>query len=135
MSNANVSRSTNRYILQKPDNTGNSIIIPALPNNKYADINADITMALNVGSVVISIFSDSTGTVYAKDSNGNDINSVVLTDVYYSNPYVNFKNVEVPGAYMLVISGGSTISNNDDSTTEYWYFVQGINDITSLRQL
>ena len=115
------------------------IIIPDLENLEYETFMHDINTAVNEGAIIMSIFTDASGTVFAKDSNGVDINMRNVKSNTYSYPHYSSGNVYINGLITLVFDDDSTFSNSDnddinDGDPNYglWYYIQGVSDMNNL---
>jgi hypothetical protein len=89
----------------------------------------------------LSIYTDASGTTFAKDSNGNDINTRSVTSTSYSYPYYDNNGIYINGLITVTFDDGSTFVNTDDNdindendTNGLWYYMQGISDINNLNK-
>ena len=117
------------------------IIIPALEDAEYIIFMNDVNTAVNVGAIVLSIYTDASGTTFAKDSNGNDINTRSVTSTSYSYPYYDNNGIYINGLITVTFDDGSTFVNNDDNdindendTNGLWYYMQGVSDMNNLNK-
>ena len=115
------------------------IIIPALEDAEYVIFMSDINTAVNVGPIILSIYTDASGTIFAKDSNGNDINLRKLKSSSYTYPFYDNNGIFNNGFITLIFDDGSTFVNNDDNdvndendTSGFWYYMQGVSDMNNL---
>ena len=112
-----------------------NIVLPPLENDEYDLFIHDINAAILKGAFKISIFSDASGAVFVQDSNGNDINLRLVVSTSYTYPHVDENGVSIVGYYTMTFDDGSTFGNGDLNHNAYWYFIEDINDINSLKQL
>ena len=95
------------------------------------DINAVLH---SIGYVNINLYHDASGTLYIKDSNGNDISNRRIAETMYTYPYVNnVTNEPISGSLYLKFDDNSDIilTNYDTHTLvnndfDYWYYIEGI---------
>jgi hypothetical protein len=119
---------------------GHIDILP-LENQEYEELLLDLNTAVNVGPIIISIYSDISGTAFIKDSNNNDINLRLVKSHSYTYPFMDICGNYVNGTFTVVFDDGSTFFNSDDDDIydagleyPYWYYLQGVNDINSLKK-
>ena len=110
------------------------IVIPPLEDDEYVQFMKDINTAVNVGPLIVSIFTDASGTVFVKDSNGNDINLRLVKSTSYTYPYMDPEGNWTSGIFEFTFDDGSTFSNNDLLNYLYWYYIQGVSDMNNLLQ-
>ena len=114
------------------------INIPDLENLEYLTFIHDINIAVNKGAIIMSMFTDPSGTVFAKDSNGVDINMRTLKSNSYTYPHYNSENVYTEGIITLIFDDDSTFSNGDvndeNMTIGFWYYIQGVSDMNNLHK-
>jgi hypothetical protein len=110
------------------------INIPLLENDEYLQFFKDINTAVNKGPFIISIFLDPSGTIFAKDNNGNDINLRLVKSNSYTYPYIDKDANYIDGIFYFVFDDGSTFNNVDLNNSEYWYYIQGVSDMNNLLQ-
>lgn len=109
------------------------IDIQPLENDEYIQFMKDINTAVNKGPFIISIFMDASGTIFTKDSNGNDINLRLVKSTSYTYPYMDNSGNYVKGNFIFTFDDGSTMNNDDlNETIQYWYYIQGVNDINNI---
>jgi hypothetical protein len=110
------------------------IIIPPLEDDEYVQFIKDINTAVNLGPLIVSIFSDASGTIFVKDTNGNDINLRNVKSTSYTYPYVDTSGNMTYGIFEFTFDDGSTFGNNDLLNYLYWYYIQGVSDMNNLLQ-
>jgi hypothetical protein len=117
------------------------IDIPHYENLEYEIFINDVNTAVNAGPLIMSIFTDASGTVFVKDSNNNDINMRKVISNSYTYPYYNSEAVYIAGEIKLIFDDGSTFSNSDsddvnDNDDNYglWYYIQGVSDMNNLHK-
>jgi len=117
------------------------IDIPHLENLEYDLLIHDINTAVNAGGLVMSIFTDASGTIFAKDSNNNDINMRSVKSSSYTYPYYNNENVYINGIITVIFDDDSTFSNSDDEDINdediangLWYYIDGVSDMNNLHK-
>ena len=125
----------------RDDTSVGGIVIPNLENLEYDLVIHDINTAINKGPFIISIFTDASGTVFAKDSNNNDVNLRNVKSNTYSYPHYSTENVYINGLLTLVFDDDSMFSNSDDIdiydediANGFWYYIQGVSDINKLNK-
>ena len=110
------------------------INIPPLENDEYIQFIKDINTAVNVGPLMISIFSDASGTIFTKDNNGNDINLRSVKSTSYTYSHMDNNGNFIDGVFYFTFDDGSTFNNVDLNNSEYWYYIQGVSDMNNLLQ-
>jgi hypothetical protein len=105
--------------------------VPYLTNGQYELIIDDINTTLIEGNPFrINIYTDASGTVFAKDSNSNDINDRLVITTIYTYAYVdNMNHMLVDGNFKVIFDDGSYIQNDDVHEDIYWYSVVGVTPI------
>jgi len=117
------------YLYKSRDITNDKV--PYLDNGQYQLIIDDINSALyNRNPFRINIFTDASGTIFALDSNGNDVNDRLVVTTIYTYPYMdNIKSIFVPGDFKVIFDDGSYIENDDAHETTYWYTIVGADSV------
>ena len=110
------------------------LVIPPLEDDEYVQFIKDINKAVNVGALIVSIFMDASGTIFAKDTNDNDINLRNVKSTSYTYPYVDVSGNLTYGTFTFTFDDGSTFSNIDLLNNLYWYYIQGVSDMNNLLQ-
>lgn len=110
------------------------IYITPLENDEFTKFFQDINTAVNIGPFIVSILMDASGTTYAKDTNGNDINLRLVKSNSYTYPYMDSTGGYVDGQFILIFDDGSTFTNVDLNHAAYWYYIQGVSDMSNLLQ-
>lgn len=96
-------------------------------NNGHYDVFIDnIELAINLGPLIMSIYTDPLGNTFALDSNGNNIDKRLVLNNSYTYPYLDASNNIVPGDIIITFSDGATFENSDLYETSFWYFIEGI---------
>ena len=108
--------------------------IPPLENGEYPQFMVDVNMAIRMGPILVSIYTDASGIGLALDSNGNPIVNRFLKQTSYAYPYLNKDAVYIPGILTCTFGDGSTFANDDLNDSAYWYFIQGVSDPNKLEQ-
>jgi hypothetical protein len=109
------------------------IDIPKLEDDEYQQFIKDINSAVNLGALIVSIYLDASGTVFAKDSNGNDIYLRTVKSTSYTYPYFDNNDIWHDGKFSFTFDGAQ-FSNVDTLNSLYWYYIQGVSDINNLLQ-
>lgn len=129
------------YSVEARDHTSiGGIIIPDLENQEYVIFMHDVNTAVNNGAIIMSIFTDISGTIYAKDSNDVDINLRTVKSTSYTYPYYDNNNVFTNGIITVLFEDGATFQNidnlpmEDDPIYGYWYYIQGVSDMNNLHK-
>jgi hypothetical protein len=110
------------------------INIPPLEDDEYRIFFHDINAAVNVGALVVSIFMDASGTIYAQDNNGRDVNLRTVKTTSYTYPYFDVSGVWHDGLFYLTFDDDATFDNVDLNNSAYWYYIQGVSDMSNLLQ-
>jgi hypothetical protein len=110
------------------------IDIPPLENDEYVQFMKDINTAVNKGAFIISIFTDASGTIFTKDSNGNDINLRLVKTTSYTYSHMDNNGNFIDGIFYFTFDDGSTFNNVDLNNSAYWYYIQGVSDMNNLLQ-
>jgi hypothetical protein len=123
------------HLYQLRDLSGNNPEnIPPLEDGEYLQFMQDVNMAVRSGALIISIYTDASGTIFAVDSNGNPINARTLHSTRYVYSYYDFNGNFIDGVLTCIFDDGSTFSNGDLNNTAFWYNIQGISDPNNLNQ-
>jgi hypothetical protein len=96
--------------------------------NNYSKINNDITDIMRTGlysGVMINIYTDSAGTIFARDGNApiehKKISKINTTGAYT----INASGEMVQASIEVVFDDGSSFKSFDE-IDEYWYTLDGI---------
>jgi hypothetical protein len=117
------------------DLSGNNIEnIPPLDNGEYVQFMQDVNMAVRMGPLIISIYTDASGTIFALDTNGNPVNNRTINTTSYKYPYYDANNNLVDGVLTCTFDDSSSFSNDDENNAAYWYNIQGVSDPNNLLQ-
>jgi len=117
------------------DLSGNNIEnIPPLDNGEYVQFMKDVNMAVRMGPLIISIYTDASGTIFALDTNGNPVNNRTINTTSYKYPYYDANNNLVDGVLTCTFDDSSSFSNDDENNAAYWYNIQGVSDPNNLLQ-
>jgi hypothetical protein len=125
---------THHMCLLRDISDNNPIILPPLENGEYIQFMLDVNAALRIGAIVISVYTDISGTSFALDTNGNPVNNRFLKTTSYTYPYMDENGTFMDGILTCTFGNGSTFSNIDEYNTVYWYNIKGISDPNNLRQ-
>jgi hypothetical protein len=125
---------THHFYLMRDMSGNNPINIPPLENGEYIQFMLDVNAAVRIGALIISIYTDISGTVFALDTNGNPVNNRFLKTTNYVYPYVDGNGTLMDGVLSCTFGDGSTFSNIDANNGAYWYNIQGISDPNNLKQ-
>jgi len=116
------------------DTSSGEINIPPLEDDEYRIFFHDINAAVNVGALVVSIFMDASGTIYAQDNNGCDVNLRTVKTTSYTYPYFDVSGVWHDGLFYFTFDDDATFDNVDLNNSAYWYYIQGVSDMSNLLQ-
>jgi hypothetical protein len=106
--------------------TNNTTVDP-LTNGEYANVTADINTALHtLGYLRINIFTDLSGTMFAQDNLGNDINNRTIYSTRYIYPTTDLSGNTIDGDMIITFTDGTTYENNDINNTAYAYYLTGL---------
>ena len=79
------------------------------------------------GDVLLSIYTNAEGTVFAKDNQGNDIENRLVKYTIYNNRYIYpGTNAYVDGKLTVKFLDGSSFSKTDaidENSVVYWYSI------------
>jgi hypothetical protein len=125
---------THHFYLLRDLSGNNPENIPPLDNGEYVQFMQDVNLAVRMGPLIISIYTDASGTNFALDTNGNPINSRIINKTSYQYPYYDANNILVLGVLTCVFDDGSSFSNDDENNAAYWYNIQGVSDPNNLQQ-
>ena len=92
----------------------------------YTTITEEIHSLLRTGKYAyINIYSDSDGTIFAKDTKGNTIDRRQIKSISNTAPYIDaVTNKAVNGFLLLTFSDDSEFKEIDDLDF-YWYKIEG----------
>jgi len=109
--------------------------IPPLEDGEYIQFMQDVNMAVRMGALIISVYTDASGIGIALDSSGNPILNRLLKTTSYVYPHIDNEGNYIYGVLTNVYDDGSTFSNiNTINNTLYWYSIQGVSDQNNLQQ-
>jgi predicted neutral ceramidase superfamily lipid hydrolase len=99
-----------------------------MQNGEYEAFAFDCTNALNtLFKLSLSMYSDDMGTVFVKDSNGNDVNNRLVTSFSYEYPHINISDgLPVTGIMVITFDDGATFSTDDEHHNNFWYSIEGL---------
>jgi hypothetical protein len=101
-----------------------------LSNGLYATLTADLNTALRTtGYNRLSLYKNKKATTPALDSNGNPIISRLLTGTSYTAAHTDIDGNQVGGCFVVTFDDGSSFSNPDNSSTTYWFLVDGVEPV------
>ena len=109
-------------------------------DGEFATIIIDMNTALHtIGYIRINVYHDASGTIFVKDSNGNNISNRLVKSISYTYPYTTLITYEfINGVCMLTFDDDSTVTLTNTETNDmvnndfdYWYLINDIipNDI------
>lgn len=105
----------------------NSTTVDPLTNGEYANVTADINTALHtLGYLRINIFTDLSGTAFAKDNLGNDIVDRTIHSTRYNYPATDSSGNTIDGHMTITFTDGTTYDNDDTYNTSYAYYFTGL---------
>jgi hypothetical protein len=92
---------------------------------QFDEFDADFARAkMSLLHVVINIYLNAEGTIYANDSYGNPIQNRLVYFTIYTLPYVDpVSNQQMPGFLTVHFSDHSYIQSFDNAETTYWYYI------------
>jgi hypothetical protein len=106
---------SSKHIFRKSrDISGNSFTtsgpdLDPLVNGEYPQYTADLNLALHsLGYARINIYTDASGTIFAKDNNGADINQRLITQTVYTYPYMDQSSNIIIGTFTITFDDAST---------------------------
>jgi hypothetical protein len=78
----------------------------------------------------VSIYTDGSGSNFAVDTSGNNIQDRLITNIIYSYPYIDsYTQQYVTGFLALYFDDGSSFSNDDEHEESFWYSLQGMDEL------
>jgi len=107
--------------------------IPPLEDGEYPQFMLDVNMAIRMGPILLSLYTDASGTGFLVDSNGNPIVNRFLKQTTYSYPYIDNDGLYIPGLLTCTFGDGSTLSVDGFHHSIFWYFIKGVNDPNNLQ--
>lgn len=106
--------------------------IPPLEDGEYPQFMLDVNMAIRMGPILLTLYTDASATGFVLDSNGNPIKDRFLKQTSYSYPYINKDGVYVPGLLTCTFGDGSTLETDGLHHNIFWYFIKGVSDPNNL---
>lgn len=107
--------------------TTNEVTLPPLLDGEYAQVIPDSNTVLHtVGYIRMSIYIDASGTTFAQDSSGNDINNKLVSSTIYTYAYTDLSGSNWDGYFLTYFDDGTTFGNNDTNNGAYWYTMEGL---------
>jgi hypothetical protein len=106
--------------------------IPPLEDGEYPQFMLDVNMAIRMGPILLTLYTDASATGFVLDSNGNPIQNRFLKQTRYSYPYINKDGVYVPGLLTCTFGDGSTLETDGLHHAIFWYFIKGVSDPNNL---
>ena len=99
-----------------------------MQNGQYAKFMNDATIALNtIYHLNISIYTDGSGSNFALDSSGNNIQDRLITNITYAYPYIDSDTLQyITGVMNIHFDDGTFFSNDDEHEESFWYSLQGM---------
>ena len=96
-------------------------------DGEFVAVTADINTALHtLGYLRINIYNDISGTSFAIDSSGNDINNRVIASIRYIYPTTDESGNAVDGILRITFDDGSSLDSEDWNNTQYAYVMSGL---------
>jgi len=94
---------------------------------QFDEFDADVKLAKNTLShVYMNIYTNAEGTVYATDSNGQQVENRLVNYTRYTLPYTDASNNVVVGKMRIYFVGNNYFQVGNDNETGYWYSIQGL---------
>jgi hypothetical protein len=124
----------NIFVIARDLSGNNPVNIPPLEDGEYPQFLLDVNMAIRMGPILLSIYTDASGVGIALDSNGNPIVNRFLKQTSYAYSYIDFSGNYIDGYMTCTFGDNSTFGNDDTNNSLYWYFIQGISDPNNLQQ-
>lgn len=102
-----------------------------MENGEYAKFMNDATIALNtIYHLNISIYTDGSGSNFALDSSGNNIQDRLITNITYAYPYIDSETqLPVIGNMTMYFDDGTFFNENDNQHEIFWYSLQGMEQL------
>jgi len=77
------------FNIQRDLSGNNPENIPPLENGQFDHFLQDVNLAIRMGPILVSIYTDASGVGIALDSNGNPIINLFLKQTSYAYPYMD----------------------------------------------
>jgi hypothetical protein len=121
-------------IIKSRDLSGNNPEnIPPLEDGEYPQFMLDVNMAIRMGPILLSLYTDASGTEFVLDSNGNPIVNRFLKQTSYSYPYIDKDGLYIQAVLTCTFGDNSTLSVDGLHHSIFWYFIKGITDPNNLQ--
>ena len=101
-----------------------------LASEHYSDITSQIDAVLKDNKrAKVSIFTDSTGTAVALDSNGKNIENKEVRSISYTSSYTDFNTGDVINGFLTIIFTDGDTFKTIDTVDTFWYTIVGTANI------
>jgi len=110
--------------------TTNDISLNEYTNGQFDDVIADMNARLHtLGYCDINIYTDASGTIFALDNEGKNIEKRFIKSMAYTYPYIDSSGNFVFGYIVLTFDDDSTFSLSDEYHTVFWYSFYGMDPV------
>ena len=107
--------------------TTNDVSLNEYTNGQFDDVIADMNARLHtIGYCDINIYTDASGTIFALDNEGKNIEKRFIKTMAYTYPYIDGSENFVFGNIVLTFDDDSTFSVSDEYHTVFWYSFYGM---------
>lgn len=107
--------------------TTNDVSLNEYTNGQFDDVIADMNARLHtLGYCDINIYTDASGTIFALDNEGKNIEKRFIKTMAYTYPYIDGSENFVFGNIVLTFDDDSTFSLSDEYHTVFWYSFYGM---------
>jgi hypothetical protein len=100
-----------------------------LENNELINVVKDINYALDaVGTISISIYTNSIGSIYAVDNKNNSISNRPVLTMVYTYPFLDNSdgNTNITDGHLSFIFEDYGKFELTDTNVQYWYYITGV---------
>ena len=110
--------------------TTNDVSLNEYTNGQFDDVIADMNARLHtLGYCDINIYTDASGTIFALDNEGKNIEKRFIKSMAYTYPYIDSSGNFVFGYIVLTFDDDSTFSLSDEYHTVFWYSFYGMDPV------
>ena len=107
--------------------TTNDVSLNEYTNGQFDDVIADMNARLHtLGYCDINIYTDASGTIFALDNEGKNIEKRFIKTMAYTYPYIDVSENFVFGNIVLTFDDDSIFSLSDEYHTVFWYSFYGM---------
>ena len=105
----------------------NDVSLNMYENGQFESVIADMNARLHtLGYCDINIYTDASGTIFAVDNEGKNIEKRFIKSMAYTYPYIDGSGDFVFGNIVLTFDDDSIFSLSDEYHTVFWYSFYGM---------